>query len=199
MSFPSNGPPFRRTFESSCGLSCLKTCWQTVSQARRMDRDVQWKPLLPSKYRSYVRYFMILYAYMKTYIYIIIQKVYVYIIIQLYVYKCCSIMFFHDLPFIYLIVYIFWKGILHEINRPGAWESERYTDLESSPQRLGGASIDGFPVAPGRGMSCWRKSDGTIGFMVEVDPSSQWMLINGVYKPTYTLWVGRHIVSYSFP
>ena len=87
MSFPSNGPPFRRTFESSRGLSCLKTCWQTVSQARRMDRDVQWKPLLPSKYRSYVRYYMILYAYMKTYIYICICVyniiIYVYISVVL--------------------------------------------------------------------------------------------------------------------
>ena len=91
--------------------------------------------------------------YENIYIYIIIQKVYVYIIIQLYVYKCCSIMFFHDLPFIYLIIY-FLERHSPLINRPGAWESERYTDLESSPQRLGGASIDGFPLAPGGGMSC---------------------------------------------
>ena len=73
---------------------------------------------------------------------------------DIYIYKCCSIMFFHVLPITYLIIEIFWRGILHEINRPGAWESERYTDLESSPQRLGGASIDGFPLAPGGGMSC---------------------------------------------
>ena len=60
-------------------------------------------------------------------------------------------MFYHGLAITYLIIDIFCRGILHEINRPGAWESERYTDLESSPQRLGGASIDGFPAAPGSG------------------------------------------------
>ena len=106
-------------------------------------------------------------------------------------------LFYHYLAIIYLIIDIFWRGILHEINRPGAWESERYTDLESSPQRLGGASIDGFPVAPGRGMSCWRKSDGTIGFMVEIDPSSQWMLMEFINP--LTPWgledISYHIVS----
>ena len=65
-------------------------------------------------------------------------------------------MFFHDLPIIYLNLssIFFWRRIRHEKSWPGAWESERYTDWESSPQRLGGASINGFPVAPGSGMSC---------------------------------------------
>ena len=109
----------------------------------------------------YVFFIYIVYTYIYIwfiYIYgilpIICKLLYAYMKTHIYIYKCCSIMFFHDLPIIYFIIDIFWRGNLHEINRPGAWESERYTDLESSPQRLGGASIDGFPVGPGSGMSC---------------------------------------------